>query len=51
MFIIINIFFNYNINSIIIKITFFKTVINAVRLFNFYINIHFKHIMKEYKLL
>ena len=51
IFIIINIFFDYNINNIIIKVVFFKTVINAVKLFNFYINIHFKCIIKKYKLL
>ena len=51
IFIIINISFDYNIDSIIIKIISFKIVINAVRLLNFYINIYFKRIMEEYKLL
>ena len=51
IFIIINMFFNYNINSITVEVVFFKTVINIIRLFNFYINIHFKHIIEEYKLL
>ena len=44
-------FFNYNINNITVKAVSFKTVINIIKLFNFYINIHFKCIIKEYKLL
>ena len=51
IFIIIDIFFNYNINNITVKIVSFKTIINTIKLFNFYINMYFKRIIKEYKLL
>ena len=43
--------FDYNINNIIVKVVFFKIIINIIKLFNFYINIYFKRIIEKYKLL